>query len=110
MVGESELRPHFSRSWTKVHQIKFATPFPIDGLFAFRRYSRSSCAKLGRNFDVFGPPNWEGERATQIANGISNIWITIEHVVGLKFGDDRPSDLPRLGGGEKKDLNDGSKT
>ena len=70
--GGSELRSYFRRLWTKVHRIKFACAGVSVVCNAVFRLTMSccfldifainwrSCAKSGRNFDPFGPPNFGG--------------------------------------------------
>jgi len=73
-LGESELRSIFRRLWTKKHRIKFVCVwasvrslqrrFPIDDVLLHSGDIRDQVAKLceiGRNFDVFGPPNFGGK-------------------------------------------------
>ena len=68
--ADRNYRSIFRRSWTKVHQIKFANAGVIVVCNAVFRLTISccvleifaiklqSCLKSRRNFDVFGPPNF----------------------------------------------------
>ena len=73
--------------------------FWIDDVLLHSGDTRDEVAKLSKIVSCFLVAKFWVE-ATQVYDRILYIWVTIEHVA--KFGDDRPSDLGRLGN-EKKE-------